>query len=308
MRRTLLSCTSLARNGLIGACHNGIAAAPEPAWAGDLPLAQAISAWLDLNHQEFAVLTTALALLGFSVVAAILLMRTRVRATQTEVAAALRDRRSAGPGRPAARAAVRRTAGPDLMGRRRQSAADQRRHLAVAVAGRPAEFAAAHSRLRNLAAAGTGAADGPCRRRAARGRRRLSAQPLHLERPRDRGDGPRHRRPGHCPDSRTRRLAAGTRRIEPALQDAAGRDRAVARLRRRRALADLGQERSKATCAMPTPPMCGPPRAASVADAIHRNLELLESDQRTEMDRALNDNSSLSRAAADRGRRRAAHL
>ena len=32
--------------------------------------------------------------------------------------------------------------------------------------------------------------------------------------------------------------------------------------------------------------------AASVADAIHRNLELLESDQRDEMNRALNDNSA----------------
>jgi signal transduction histidine kinase len=84
MRRTLLSCTSLARNGLV-ALAMASSAAPEPAFAGDLPLSQAISAWLDLNHQEVAVLTTALALVGFSVVAAILLMHTRVRATQTEV-------------------------------------------------------------------------------------------------------------------------------------------------------------------------------------------------------------------------------
>ena len=41
-------------------------------------------ALLDLNRQEFAVLTTALALLGFSVVAAILLMRTRLRAAKNE--------------------------------------------------------------------------------------------------------------------------------------------------------------------------------------------------------------------------------
>src|SRR6185369_349394 len=40
--------------------------------------------WLDLDHQEFVILTTALALLGFSVVAAILLMRTRVRAARNE--------------------------------------------------------------------------------------------------------------------------------------------------------------------------------------------------------------------------------
>jgi signal transduction histidine kinase len=84
MRRNLLSRTSLARNGLI-ALGLAASAALEPAFAGDSLLSQAVSTWLDLNHQEFAVLTTALALVGFSVVAAILLMRTRVRATQTEV-------------------------------------------------------------------------------------------------------------------------------------------------------------------------------------------------------------------------------
>ncbi|HZC96302.1 MAG TPA: PAS-domain containing protein [Bradyrhizobium sp.] len=84
MRRTLLSCTSLARHGLIALAIVSSMAA-EPALAGDLPLAQALSVWFDLNHQEVAVLTTALALLGFSVVAAILLMRTRVKATRTEL-------------------------------------------------------------------------------------------------------------------------------------------------------------------------------------------------------------------------------
>ncbi len=82
MRRTLLSCSSLARNGVIalGATlvSNG------PARAGDLALLGAISALSDLNRQEIAVLTTALALLGFSVVAAILLMRTRLRAARAE--------------------------------------------------------------------------------------------------------------------------------------------------------------------------------------------------------------------------------
>ena len=82
MRRTLLSCTSLARNGLaaVGATLLGVA----PADAGDLTLSQVISVFLDLNHQEIAVLTTALALLGFSVLAAILLMRSRVRAAKSE--------------------------------------------------------------------------------------------------------------------------------------------------------------------------------------------------------------------------------
>src|SRR5882757_9611720 len=82
MRRTLLSCTSLARNGLIalGATQVSIV----PARASDLALLDAISIFFDFNRQEMAVLTTALALLGFSVVAAILLMRTRVRAARSE--------------------------------------------------------------------------------------------------------------------------------------------------------------------------------------------------------------------------------
>ena len=82
MRRTLLSCTSLARNGLIavGAALAGVV----PAHAGDLTLLQVVSTFLDFNRQEIAVLTTALALLGFSVVAAILLMRSRVRAAKSE--------------------------------------------------------------------------------------------------------------------------------------------------------------------------------------------------------------------------------
>src|SRR6187455_589881 len=84
MRRTLLSCTSLARLGVI-ALATVLSASPEPALAMDLAIPQAVSALLDLNHQEFAVLTTALSLLGFTVVAAILLMRTRIKATRTEV-------------------------------------------------------------------------------------------------------------------------------------------------------------------------------------------------------------------------------
>ena len=84
MRRNLLSCTSLARHGLL-ALATALSAASEPAFAGDVTVEQAVSAWLDFNHQEAAVLTTALSLLGFSVVAAILLMRTRVRATRTEL-------------------------------------------------------------------------------------------------------------------------------------------------------------------------------------------------------------------------------
>ncbi len=83
MRRTLLSCTSLARNGLI-ALASAAFGSSRPANASDSSLLNAISASIDLNRQEFAVLTTALALLGFSVVAAILLMRSRVRAAGNE--------------------------------------------------------------------------------------------------------------------------------------------------------------------------------------------------------------------------------
>src|SRR6478609_2561690 len=84
MRRTLLSCTSLARYGAI-ALATALAAFPEPASAADLTIMEAISALFDLNHQEFAALTTALSLLGFTVLAAILLMRSRVRASQMEL-------------------------------------------------------------------------------------------------------------------------------------------------------------------------------------------------------------------------------
>ena len=82
MRRTLLSCTSLARNGLLVL---GVSVAGGvPANAAEPTLLDAISGFFDFNHQEIAALTTALALLGFSVVAAILLMRTRLRAVRNE--------------------------------------------------------------------------------------------------------------------------------------------------------------------------------------------------------------------------------
>src|ERR1700733_6275067 len=91
MRRTLLSCTSLARNGgiTLGAAVIGgtvTLASIAPAEASDLSIVErAISTFFGFNRQEIAVLATALALLGFSVVAGILLMRTRVRAASSEV-------------------------------------------------------------------------------------------------------------------------------------------------------------------------------------------------------------------------------
>jgi signal transduction histidine kinase len=82
MRRTLLSCTQLARNGLIAVGPTVLLVAP--ARGSELTLLHEISTFFDFNRQEIAVLATALALLGFSVVSAILLMRTRVRAAKGE--------------------------------------------------------------------------------------------------------------------------------------------------------------------------------------------------------------------------------
>src|SRR6202000_1424921 len=89
MCRTLLSCTSRARNGLIALGVTGVtgfcaAISSTAARADELTLLKQITILFELNHQEFAVLTTALALLGFSVVSAILLMHSRVRATKTQ--------------------------------------------------------------------------------------------------------------------------------------------------------------------------------------------------------------------------------
>nr|HEV8011833.1 two-component sensor histidine kinase [Bradyrhizobium sp.] len=90
MRRTLLSCTSLARNGgiTLGAAVIGgtvTLASIAPAEASDLSIVErAISTFFGFNRQEIAVLATALALLGFSVMAAILLMRARIRAASNE--------------------------------------------------------------------------------------------------------------------------------------------------------------------------------------------------------------------------------
>ena len=89
MRRALLSCTFIAHSGraVLTVAASGILGGAiglgliRPAHALDLPLLHVVG----MNHQEFAVVTAALSLLGFSVVSAILLMRTRLRAARTEV-------------------------------------------------------------------------------------------------------------------------------------------------------------------------------------------------------------------------------
>ncbi|WP_407177670.1 ATP-binding protein [Bradyrhizobium sp. STM 3562] len=83
MRRTLLSCTSLARNGL-----GGLATATlwpgSSAQAADISALDSIATTLAFNRQDIAVLAGVLALLGFSVVSAILLVRARVGAARDE--------------------------------------------------------------------------------------------------------------------------------------------------------------------------------------------------------------------------------
>jgi signal transduction histidine kinase len=84
MRRGLLSCTSIVRGGFV-ALSASILPGGTPALAAEHGLLNStLSIFTDLNRQELAALITATAVLGFSVVAAILLMRTRVRAARIE--------------------------------------------------------------------------------------------------------------------------------------------------------------------------------------------------------------------------------
>jgi signal transduction histidine kinase len=84
MRRTLLSCTSLVRNGIAGAGASALLAI-SPARAQGLGVVErAVATLFDVDRQEIAALTLALAVLGFSVFAAILLMRTRLGAARKE--------------------------------------------------------------------------------------------------------------------------------------------------------------------------------------------------------------------------------
>ena len=81
MRHLMLSCTSLVRVGLVAS----VASASTIARADELAFTdQTLTAFAELSRQDFAGLIIALAFLGFSVVAAILLMRTRIRAARTE--------------------------------------------------------------------------------------------------------------------------------------------------------------------------------------------------------------------------------
>jgi signal transduction histidine kinase len=84
MRRTLLSCTSLVQGGIAGAGAAGLVDI-SPAWATEPGLPERlIQTFTNLNRQDLTMLAMALGVLGFSVVCAILLMRTRVRADANE--------------------------------------------------------------------------------------------------------------------------------------------------------------------------------------------------------------------------------
>lgn len=83
MRRTLLSCTSLARNSLFGLAATTLAPAAS-AFAADVAHDDTIAGLIELGRQDLAVLTAGVALLGFSVAAAIALVRTRLRALRNE--------------------------------------------------------------------------------------------------------------------------------------------------------------------------------------------------------------------------------
>ena len=225
----------------------------------DLPFVQAIAAWLDLDHQEFVILATALALLGFSVVAAILLMRTRIRAARNEA----RLRSELGDLQVQAdRLRALLFAEPQIL--ISWAAGDNRPQIS----GDTSLLLAQESPQRILAF-GTWLPPEPALqmdhavdalREAGEG---FLLNLTTSNGQRAGGDGPRHRRPGRCADSRTRRVAPRTGGNQSAPQGAAGRNRAAARLRRRGALADLGQGRQGRPQLTPIPPMRGRPRPAA---------------------------------------------
>ncbi|KQW19365.1 PAS domain-containing sensor histidine kinase [Afipia sp. Root123D2] len=90
MRRTLLSCTSIVHGGTARLCARlaaatAFAAITSPADAAEPGMIDTTMAlFAGLHRQEAAALAVAASVLGFSVVAAILLMRTRVRAAKIE--------------------------------------------------------------------------------------------------------------------------------------------------------------------------------------------------------------------------------
>jgi signal transduction histidine kinase len=287
MRRTLLSCTSLVRDG-VGAVA-ALLGAGAPAKAGDITLAM-LATSLDLDRHELAVLAIAAAVLGFSVVAAVLLMRTRVRAAANEA------RLSA-----------------EL--RARQVEADRFRALLLAEPQVLVSWAAGDDRPEiggDLSLVLAQDASQPPQRILAFGTWLAPEPALQLDRAvdalRDAGEG------------FLLNLTTSTGRAVEAMGRAVG-GQAVLRIRelsglrrelaemtlRHRTLAEETEMLRGFAAAAPWPiwakraggglmfanaAYARATEAANVADAVARDLELLDSGDRSEMARALNDNSS----------------
>ncbi len=261
-------------------------------FAGGLPFPGDFVAWLDLDHQEFVILATALALLGFSVVAAILLMRTRVRAAANE-------------------ARLRSDIG-DL-----QVQADRLRALLFAEPQILIAWAAGDNRPQISGDTSLLMAQDSPQRILAFGTWLPPEPALQMDHAvdalREAGEGfliNLTTSNGHALEAMGRAIGGqaivrirelgGLRRelAETNLRykTLAGGNRNAARLRRRGTLADLGQER-QGQSRYANAAYVRATEGASVADAIDRGLELLDSDDRGAMDRALNG----SIAASTRG-------
>ena len=267
-----------------------------------------MSVWFDLNHQEFAVLATALALLGFSVVAAILLMRTRVAPPAPKSSCAPTSR-ICRRGRPVARAAVRRTAGSDLLGCRRQPSRRSAATLAV-------DARQTRSTTRRNA---SWLSEPGCRRnrrcrwimrstRCARPAKAFcSISPPRPAAPSKRWAAPSAARPS-CGFANSADCAANSPKSNLRYKTLQEETETAARLCRRRCPGRSGPSSADGELRYANAAYAQATEAASVADAIERNLELLDSDDRDRDGPGAERQLELLRAAADRGRRRAAHL
>ena len=180
MRRTLTSCISprhhraCTRNPDHSASH-GRASAQD-----NFDLDRVLASLGGLDRQEVAALAVALAILGFSVVAAILLMRTRTRAAENEVAACTPKSRRCRPRTTAATrccCASRRWSCPGVPAKTVRRSRARRRS-----AGR--RTAASRAGFRQLARARTVAAARARRRSAAQRCRGLRIKSRDRERPR----------------------------------------------------------------------------------------------------------------------------
>ena len=210
---------------------------------------------------------------------------------QKRGAAARRHPGPANRGRPVPRAAVRRTADPDLLGGGRQSPANQRRHLAADAAGFPA------TSPQRILAFGTWLPPEP------------ALQMDHaVDALREAGEGfllNLTTSNGHAFEAMGR--AIGGQAIVR-IRELSGlrRELAETNLRHKALLEEtemlrgfaaaapwpIWTKRAKGGLSYANAAYARATEAASVADAIDRDLELLDSADRSDMDRALNDTAA----------------